>query len=147
VQRSPIGLQSHPKDRRGSRETSSHGVAREYARFPLLRHPLGKHGRIGDRLAAARFAAPMIFLNLAVRPLNLGGDRKAVVYVGEHVGLILLKRHHIVPILIVDPRSNPALAAQQADRCDPVGQHQVFERQGDSDNLDGLRRDCLLPLL
>jgi len=40
VQRSPIGLQSHPKDRRGSRETSSHGVAREYARFPLLRHPL-----------------------------------------------------------------------------------------------------------
>jgi len=42
VQRSPIGLQSHPKDRRGSRETSSHGVAREYARFPLLRHPLDK---------------------------------------------------------------------------------------------------------
>jgi Ser/Thr protein kinase RdoA (MazF antagonist) len=40
VQRSPIGLQSHPKDRRGSRETSSHGVAPEYARFPLLRHPL-----------------------------------------------------------------------------------------------------------
>jgi len=68
VQRSPIGLQSHPKDRRGSRETSSHGVAREYARFPLLRHPLGldksipvQYGRFVMQLAHGDFGDSMRF--------------------------------------------------------------------------------------
>jgi len=87
VQRSPIGLQSHPKDRRGSRETSSHGVAREYARFPLLRHPLGEAEPFGV--------------------INVGDSAKLAKQLGEDEGLDVVQREVSDSIFgrLSDPKS------------------------------------------